>query len=392
VKQFFAISLVLASILAALLLGQDRSRLSHDGPYWSRTLSGAIGRSPFQALRVETVGNVTLRGDNGDRAAYIFKAQVRADDEREAEALLRELEVKTGTDGDKAYLTIRSERGVSEGSELSVSVPRSLQRVWVATGGGSVQASGFDGEIEARSAGGRIMVDSIRGRTELRTGGGDIQVGSVGGPLRCFSGGGTIRVENAGNESWLETAGGEIFVHQAMAPVHASARGNIRIDRAAGSVFASTAGGLIQVQQADGVVTAESSGGAIQVNAANGAQCDSAGGAIRLHNVSGTVRASTNAGSILAELASGSHLQDSVLSTRAGDITVLIPSNFPVTVIAMNGSAGAAGRIVSDFSEIRVRTANPGGVPAVAEGSLNGGGPVLHLNVIGGAIYVRRLK
>jgi len=59
----------------------------------------------------------------------------------------------------------------------------------------------------------------------------------------------------------------------------------------------------------------------------------------------------------------------------------------------MNGSPGAGGRIVSDFPEIHVRTASqPGGTPVVAEGALNGGGPVLHINVVGGTIYLRRQK
>ena len=112
-----------------------------------------------------------------------------------------------------------------------------------------------------------------------------------------------------------------------------------------------------------------------------------------MRNIVGAMHASTNAGSILAELLTGHRIQDSALSTHAGDITVLIPSNFAVTVVAMNGSPGAAGRIVSDFPEIRVRTASqPGGTPVVAEGALNGGGPVLHINVIGGTIYLRRQK
>ena len=392
-KQFLSILVVSAAMLVALVLAQDQSRVTREGPYWVRTISGAIGRPPFKGLRLETVGSVILRGDTGDRSVYTFKAHVRARDEKEAEALLRQFEIKTGTEGERAYLTIRSGRPVSEGSELSVSVPRALRQVWIATDGGSVQVSDLDGEMEVRSAGGPIAVDGVRGSADIRTGGGDIQVGSVSGPLRCFSGGGAIRVQNAGGECWLETAGGEIFVHQAMAPVHATARGNIRIDRVAGPVYATTAGGLIDVQQADGAVIAESSGGAIQINAANGVECDSAGGAIRLRNVVGAMHASTNAGSILAELLTGHRIQDSVLSTHAGDITVLIPSNFAVTVVAMNGSPGAAGRIVSDFPEIRARTAGqPGGVPVVAEGALNGGGPVLHINVIGGTIYLRRQK
>ena len=150
---------------------------------------------------------------------------------------------------------------------------------------------------------------------------------------------------------------------------------------------------MIQVQQADGAVTAESYGGAIQVNAANGVRCDSAGGPIRLRNVAGPLRASTAAGSILAELLSGNRIEDSTLSTNAGDITVFIASNLGLTVAARNDSAGALGRIISDFPEIRVKALSQAGAsPVVAEGVLNGGGPILRINVVGGTIYLRRQK
>lgn len=371
---------------------QGDSRIAREGQYWVRTITGAMTLSPAARLRVETVGAVILQGDDSKRVAYTFKARVKAGDQSAAEAMLRRFQVNVGTQSAGAYVIVQGGGMLSEDSELSVSAPRGLRQASVMTRGGSVQAAGLDGELDARSAGGPITVDNIRGPADIQTGGGNIQVGSVGGALRCFSGGGTIRVQNAGGESWIETVGGEIFVHQAMATVHAAAGGgNIRIDRASGPVFASTAGGLIQVQEADGAVTAQSSGGAIQLNAANGVECDSTGGAIRLRNVAGVVHASTNAGSILAELVPGHRLQDSTLSTRAGDITVLIPSNVPVTVEARNTSGGAAGRIVSEFPEIHVRAdTKSAGLPAMAEGSLDGGGPVLHINVVGGTIYLRR--
>lgn len=391
-KLLVAISAMLSSVLAPVATTQSESHIVRDGQYWVRTVSGAVMPPPAGVLRVETVGAIVLRGGAPGRIAYTFKARVKASDQSTAEAMLRQLQVRVGTKSGGVYLLFENGGLALQDAELSLSVPRALRETALATRGGSVQASGLDGELSARSAGGRIEVDDVRGPADVQTGGGDIQIGAVGGALHCFSGGGTIRVQNARGEAWLETAGGEIFVHDAIAPVHAvAAGGNIRIDRAAGPVFASTAGGLIQVQQADGAVTAESSGGAIQVNAANGVECDSTGGAIRLRNVAGVVRASTKAGSILAELLPGRRIQDSTLSTRAGDITVLIPSNFPVTVLARNGSPGT-GRIVSDFSEIRVRgtSGQQPGMPAMAEGSLNGGGPVLHINVVGGTIYLRR--
>jgi DUF4097 and DUF4098 domain-containing protein YvlB len=376
---------------------QTQPAITRDGEYWVRTIQGSIDASSGR-LRVETTGNVTLRGDAAEKNSYTLRVRTKAGDARQAEALLEQVNVKTGTEGGWTTIKVTPPRLVLSGLELTVTGPRALRQVWAETRGGNVQASDWDGDVEARSGGGRIAEDRIRGHSELRTAGGDIEVGSVGGPVRCFSGGGGIRVENAGAEAWIETAGGEIFVHQAQGPVQASTGGgNIRIEHAASTVVARTAGGLIQVQQADGPVTAESSGGAIQVNSAKGVRCESAGGEIRLRNVAGAVHAFASSGSIMAELVSGRGLSgqgmtDSILSANAGDITVLIPSNLALTVQATN-ETGGEGRIKSDFPELRARAGGfPGAGPQTAEGALNGGGPLLRINVVGGAIYLRRAK
>lgn len=377
-----------------LASAQTESAITREGAYWVRTIQGSMDTAAGGRLRVATTGNVVLHGGAGEQASYKLTARVKAFNEREAEALLGTIFVKTGIEGGVwTYLRVSPPRTGSSGVELTVTGPRALREVWAQTRGGNVQASDWDGDFEAQSGGGQIAVDRIRGRSELRTGGGNIDIGTVGGPLRCASGGGAIRVENAGAEVQLETGGGEIFVHEAGGPLQASTGGgNIRIDRAASTVVARTAGGLIQVEQAGGPVTAESSGGAIQVNSSNGVRCESAGGTIRLRDAGGTVRAFANSGSILAELGSGKTLRDSVLSTNAGDITVLIPSNLRLTVEATNESGGE-GRIESDFPELRPRAPGfPGVGPVVAEGALNGGGPVLRVNVVGGTIYLRRAK
>jgi hypothetical protein len=387
-REFVSISF-LGLACWGLAAAQSQSPVTRDGAYWVRTIRGSLDASSSGRLRVETTGNATLHGSGSEPASYTLTVRVKAGDAKEAEALLDRVNVKTGTEGGWAYVKVTPPRLVSAGLELSVTAPRDVRQVVAETRGGNVQASDWDGDFEARSGGGRIAVDRIRGRSELRTAGGDIEVGTVTGPVRCFSGGGVIRVENAAAEAWLETAGGEIFVHQAGGPVHATTGGgNIRIERAGNTVLARTAGGLIQVQQAGGPVTAESSGGAIQVNSANGVRCESAGGAIRLRNVAGAVHAFANSGSIMAELSSRS-LADSILSTNAGDITVLIPSNLALTVQAMNESGGA-GRINSDFPEVRPRFGGLPGGPMMAEGALNGGGPLLRLNVVGGTIYLHR--
>jgi hypothetical protein len=58
-----------------------------------------------------------------------------------------------------------------------------------------------------------------------------------------------------------------------------------------------------------------------------------------------------------------------------------------VTVRAQNASYGGSKRIVCDFPDIAVKLA---GAATIAEGSLNGGGPLVKLAGTGGMIYIRR--
>jgi hypothetical protein len=55
--------------------------------------------------------------------------------------------------------------------------------------------------------------------------------------------------------------------------------------------------------------------------------------------------------------------------------------------------SGGSGRINSDFPQVRPQTGGmPGVGPLMAEGALNGGGPLLRVNVVAGTIYLRRAK
>jgi len=95
------------------------------------------------------------------------------------------------------------------------------------------------------------------------------------------------------------------------------------------------------------------------------------------------------AGNVLAELMGGAAMQNSSLVAGTGDITVLIPSHMAVSVMARNSTGGTA-RIVSEFPEIRVQPTRFFQPPLLAQGAINGGGPVLNLNTSSGVIYLRR--
>jgi hypothetical protein len=159
--------------------------------------------------------------------------------------------------------------------------------------------------------------------------------------------------------------------------------------RAGAAVKLNTAGGAIEVGSARGMVSAESASGQIAVGGAAGVRCETGAGRIQLSNISGGLHATTAMGDVIAQLLRGSAPEDSFLVTGLGDITVFVPSDVGIRILAQIESATSAKRIVSDFPAVKGRM---DGALAIAEGAINGGGPLLRLSSAGGAIYIRRQK
>ena len=117
-------------------------------------------------------------------------------------------------------------------------------------------------------------------------------------------------------------------------------------------------------------------------------QCETGGGGIRLSGATGSLRATTAVGNVIAELLRGGTPEDSFLVTGMGDITVFVPSKLGIRIVAQIESAGPK-RIVSDFPGVKTKVSGP---MAIAEGAINGGGPLIRLSSTGGTIYIRRRK
>jgi hypothetical protein len=90
---------------------------------------------------------------------------------------------------------------------------------------------------------------------------------------------------------------------------------------------------------------------------------------------------------ISRKITQGQRLEDSFLSTGAGDISVLLPSDMGVTVDAEMSGTQAVGAIVSDYPGLRSVT---GRTSVTARGAINGGGPTLRLRASGGRIQIRK--
>ena len=373
-----------AAALAALLIPggtAQQQALQRSGDGWVRIYTGTVPSG--SRLRVSGHGPVSVEAGVGKEVTYSVKVSVPARTEAEARRLLARFPMRISAAGDWMVLTTPAGRMFSA---VTVRAPRILAAE-ISTTEGGVEVRGIDGSVQVDSAAGELTADRIKGKCSLVTGGGAIKVGQVDGPLQCRTGAGNITLKSASGETSLATQGGDISADVIGGALNAqTGGGGIRIGTVAGAVTASTGGGEIVVQKANGIVTAHNMAGPVQVGAAGGVHCQSGTGGIRLSNIAGSMRVSTSMGNIFANLL-GSKLADSMLATGNGDITVLIPSNLRVTVRAENDLADTMRRIVSDFPGIAVRMR---GTHLVAEGPVNGGGPLLQISGTGGTIYLKR--
>lgn len=389
---------ILAGVLATLVVcsGQvpQSAPLVREGDYWSQTTTGVFPCAIRGQLKVAATGSVTLRGVSRDDCSFRIKQKTRAASEMDARNRLRGFSIRTRSVVETATLTLQPAENSFSILEMEVLAPRTLALAAVSTRFGELQAHDMEGSVSLESGGGQVQADRIGQNAVLRTTGGQVRIGQVGGTVHCYSGGGFIRVEFAGGETWCDTAGGDISIGHVNGSAHlTTAGGNIEVQKAAGSVSARSLSGLIEVHEAGGLVTAIARGGSIQIGSARGARCEASGGAIKVRTYDGPLSLSAAGGNVYAQMVSAGKqsLESSFVSSDAGDITVLIPSDLAVSVWATNETPGMGGRIISDFPEIRV-IENRIAAPVRASGVINGGGPVLRISTGSGNIFLRRQK
>lgn len=368
------------AVLAALLPASAQQWTCRGGKC-ERVISGSCPAA--SRLKVNAHGPVTLEGGAARQLSYTVRLTVNARNEAEARRIVQNYAVRVDPQG---AWTVLSAPGGPVMTALTVKASR-LVAATVATSDGSVSASGIDGALEIDTGAGDVSIDRISGDSRLTTGGGNINVGHVGGALRCATGAGRIAVTRVGREAVLRTNGGDIVAREAGGNVHAeTGGGGVHIGIAGGPVTAISGGGEIVVEKAAGEVTLRNMAGPVNVGSAAGVRCDSGSGGVRLANITGPIRVATSMGNISASLL-GSRLGDSFLATGNGDITILIPSNVGVRIQAQNSMADTLRRIVSDYAAIQPRRQ---GTRIVAEGAVNGGGPLLQISGMGGTIFIKR--
>jgi len=339
---------------------------------WIQEVSGAFSAGKYVRVKSSS-GAIRIQGAQQNNITYTIREHVRAANEEGARRELAHMKFTTYSSGETVILRADCE-GSNRGSiDFDIQAPAQTQQVRLETEGGAVTATNLSGRVEANTGGGAIQLDQITGVVVASSGGGNIEIGKVGSDVQASTGGGNIRLLSAAGHVSAKSGGGNLNIGWAKV------------------MTLSTGGGSISVTKCDGQVKAETGGGNIDIkDIAGSAQIETGGGSIHFGPIKGGVRAETGAGGIIARLAPGGEFTDSRLETSVGDIVVYVPEGLGVNVRAAVEVARGYG-IRSDFGEIRI--SNPQGLgprEVYAEGSLNGGGPLLHVHTTTGNIEIKR--
>ena len=401
-KQAIKVASIAVSVvvLASLALGQE-ARVYREGNNWVQEMTGTMGTA--KNLRVKLAsGSVKVQGGSQAGITYVIHRRAYTSSEEKARREFESYRVSTSVKGDTAWMVAESggrDRRCSD--EFVINVPRNLDFAKIETGGGNVTATGIAGRAELSSGGGNLHLDDIGGEVTAETGGGTIEVGSVQGSVNLETGGGNIKIASAKGDIKAESGGGSVVVLSGLqGAVLETSAGSIRVDKCSGTVKATTGGGSVDLGEIGGPAEIETGAGSIRLASAKGrVRAQTGGGSIQLDSAT-SVQAETAAGGIIVKLlslggaANGAGARNnSTLETSAGDITVYLANDLPISIRAAIEVANGH-TIKSDFSDIRISTEGGqwGPQTVTAEGQLNGGGPVLKVRTNSGNVNFRRIS
>ena len=374
-------------------LAQD-ARVTREGGDWVQELTGQLNAVKILRVKVD-MGSVVIRGSQQPNINYVVHTRYGNSSEQEAKRQFEQFKVNAYVRGDTAWIVGDWQGGHRPRhfwGEFNINVPREMALVKLETAGGNVETSGIAGRVEAETGGGGMKLDDIGGGVNAETGGGSIEVGTVTGDLGLHTGGGPIVIHRANGKVQAETGGGGVRIDSgAQEAIVETGGGGIEIRQCAGRVKASTGGGSVDLSDIGGPAMIETGGGTIRLTSAKGhVHAETGGGGIELNGVPSAV-AETGAGAITLKIVNtGGERKDSDVETAAGDITLYIASDVAVNVRA-SVDMGNGHRITSDFPEVHVRSEGDQWNKSLsAEGSLNGGGPLVKVHTSTGDICIRR--
>lgn len=289
-----------------------------------------------------SAGGIDVVGTTGSQVVIEFTRKVSAGSEEEEKRILAEHVVTIDQTGNTVSIRARGPNhggggsfwkwmfggGTSRKFHLKVSVPEQFN-------------------VDLKTAGGGIDIARLTGTVKSNTSGGGLDFADITGDIKGHTSG-----------------------------------GGIDLNRCIGDVDVSTSGGGIRADDGEGPLSLNTSGGGISVDRHRGdVKVHTSGGGIHCGDIAGNVDAHTSGGSIRVEL-TVPPTGDCRFDTSGGGITVTVPGN-----VAINLDASTSGGSVSTELPVTITGEQK---RSRLRGTVNGGGPELHLRSSGGSISINR--
>jgi hypothetical protein len=385
--KFAAVSALLVPFAAA-----QQTSIHQDGEGWVQDVSGSLQK--VANIRVKTdLGSVRIVGGSQGTINYQIHNRTNTGPEDNARRQFDSFKISSYVRGDTAWIVAEWEGGQARhfSSDFEIQVPNSTDLAKVESEAGNIEISGIAGHAGAESGGGNIHLENIGQEIEAQTGGGNVEINAIGGDARIETGGGNVSIGSIQGKVNASTGGGNIHLASSKEDaVIETGGGSIHVGDCGGTLRVSTGGGDIDLGMVSDGAQVETGGGSIHLAGAKGyVRIESGSGHIELDGIpSGSVE--TGAGGIVARfIPSTGQPHDSRLETNAGDVVVYLAPSIHIAVdAAIEVSNGH--NISSDFPEFKVSTEGGPWGSKRAEGSLNGGGPVLKIRTTTGDIVIRR--
>ena len=389
-------ALVLLAVAAAVPLCAQQSRIYRDGSAWVEETTGTmpLGRE----VRVNTdLGAIQVQG-NSPNVRYVIRKRSFAPTEEAARRQFEQLRISVAKSAERNFIEGRLLGKTLNrfNAEFVLQVPRELELVRVETRSGALNLNSLTATIFGTTGGGSVKLDDIAGPIKISSGGGTVEGGNLGADFTLSSsGGGDVHINNIAGQARVTVGGGKVYIGTVKGSTISTGAGSIEVRKCDGDLRATTDGGNLSFGDVSGAVRAITGGGSVRLASANGrVQVSTGGGSVELNNLGQGAQVETGAGPITVGFVTNhGTFTESSLHTAAGDVSVCLPSNMPVTVHAASDMTNGKG-IFSDFPELKISTSgNEFGPKAMsAEGTLNGGGPLLRVRTTIGQINFKRCR
>ncbi len=165
--------LAVALALPVSLVWAQETHVTREGGAWGEEITGSLAAVKNLRVKVD-MGSVVVRGGQQQGINYVVHTNFKTSSEQDARRQFEQYKVTAYVKGDTAWIVGDWQGGRQPrhfSGEVSIHVPREMALVKLETDGGSVDATGVAGRVEAESGGGGVHLDDIGGGASADTGG-----------------------------------------------------------------------------------------------------------------------------------------------------------------------------------------------------------------------------